>query len=98
MSPAEDLNEYNLTVEAVAEMFGRNARTIRRWANDGILPSRPRPLDADGKPKTRHIMFRRADIEQALREAGQAVPDSGRGNMSDTNPAGLLQEAEATRT
>ena len=89
MTQTEELTEYNLTVDDVAAMFKVDKRTIRRWINEGKLPAQER------LPGTRKFMLRRADIDQALREAGHAPAQSLRGDMTDTDPASLLQ-AEAT--
>lgn len=86
MSPSEELTEYDLTVQEAADLFRVNERTIRRWINEGKLP-------AQRLPGTRKFKLRRADINQALRDEVGAPVDSGRGDMSSTDPAALLAEA-----
>lgn len=88
MSQIEELSEYNLTVDEVAELFGVNARTIRRWINDGKLP-------AHRLPGTRKFKLRRADIDSAVIEQGGTPPDSGRDVMSSQDITSLLQAGAA---
>jgi excisionase family DNA binding protein len=49
-----------LTVAQVAAILGCDVRTVRRWADDGTLPSARSPKD--------YRLFRRADIESKLAE------------------------------
>jgi excisionase family DNA binding protein len=84
MSPIEELTEYNLTVDEVATLFGVNARTVRRWINDGKLP-------AHRLPGTRKFKLRRADIDDALKEKDGAPADDGREQMSSQDITSLLQ-------
>lgn len=55
---AGEPGEYTLTVSEAAEMFGVSPATIRRWVDDGKLPSR--------KTLGGQRRFRPADLE-ALR-------------------------------
>ena len=82
--PMEEITEYNLTVDEVAEMFGVNARTIRRWINDGKIP-------AQRLPGTRKFKLRRPDIEAALGEHEGATATSGQADMSSQDITSLLQ-------
>lgn len=84
MSQIEELSEYNLTVDEVADLFGVNARTVRRWINDGKLP-------AHRLPGTRKFKLRRADIENTLSEQDGTPRDSGRDAMSSQDITSLLQ-------
>lgn len=62
----QKLSEYVMTAEA-AEILGVSQNTLRGWARDGKIPVRKN--SANG-----YRLFRRADLEQFLREAATPLP------------------------
>lgn len=67
-TPAPRDDEW-LTPQQAAAMVGITADTIRKWANDGVLPSqRIRPGS--------HRRFRRSDVDALLAAADQPRVES----------------------
>ena len=62
----QKLSEYVMTAEA-AEILGVSQNTLRGWARDGKIPVRKNPANG-------YRLFRRADLEQFLREAATPLP------------------------
>lgn len=60
-----------LTPQRAAALLGITTDSIRRWANDGVLPSvRTRP---DGRG---HRRFRRSDIERLVQGTETGIESS----------------------
>lgn len=67
MKPIDTATDEWLAPRQVAALIGITPDTVRKWANDGILPTQR--IRAGG-----HRRFRRSDVEALLRSGDESEP------------------------